>query len=207
MNEPVRQPETAGIRKITRADFDVVTDVLTRAFDDDPVMTYLIPQDSRRVERLRTMMGTALDPLTHPYGETWMTEAGDGAALWNPPGQLPHGLKDNLRLLPTMLRVAGLRGFPRVMSALDRMEKKHPKDPHYYLLAIGVDPPKQGTGVGSRLLKPMVARLDAEGAPAYLESSKESNVPLYERFGFKVVEEMPIGKDGPSLWRMWRDPA
>ena len=47
---------------------------------------------------------------------------------------------------------------------------------------------------------------DAEKMPAYLESSKERNVPLYERNGFKVIEVLSIAKDGPMAWRMWRDP-
>jgi len=46
---------------------------------------------------------------------------------------------------------------------------------------------------------------DAEGLPAYLESSKESNVPFYERHGFAVTETFDL-PDGPRLWLMWRDP-
>jgi hypothetical protein len=42
--------------------------------------------------------------------------------------------------------------------------------------------------------------------PAYLESSKEINVPLYERNGFKVTEQMTVPNGGPPIWLMWRDP-
>ena len=48
-------------------------------------------------------------------------------------------------------------------------------------------------------------RVDREGLPAYLESSKESNVPFYARFGFEVRETV-THPDGPSQWLMWRDP-
>jgi GNAT superfamily N-acetyltransferase len=105
-----------------------------------------------------------------------------------------------------MLPAVSLRGLPRMMSALAAVDAKHPKEPHFYLLAIGVDPPYQGQGVGSQLMAPILARCDAEGIPAYLESSKERNVPLYERNGFQVVEEMHLPGGGPPLWRMWRDP-
>ena len=68
-----------------------------------------------------------------------------------------------------------------------------------------MDPDRQGTGVGSALLADGVERIDAEGLPAYLESSKERNVPLYARFGFEVVEELRPKGGGPTLWCMWRE--
>jgi hypothetical protein len=53
----------------------------------------------------------------------------------------------------------------------------------------------------------MLDRVDEEGQPAYLESSKERNVALYARFGFEVVEELRSGTGGPPIWRMWREPV
>ncbi|MDA1010421.1 MAG: GNAT family N-acetyltransferase [Chloroflexi bacterium] len=179
---------------------------MARAFDDDPFFNFLVKQDDRREQRLRRFMDAGLMKLTFPYGETYMTEAGDGAALWNPPDGRPHGLRTDLSLLPVIAQVAGLGGMPRVISTLSLVEKKHPKEPHYYLLGIGVDPARQGKGVGSSLLAPMAERLDREGVPGYLESSKERNIPLYERFGFRVVDELKL-PNGPSVWPMWRDPA
>jgi GNAT superfamily N-acetyltransferase len=127
--------------------------------------------------------------------------------FWNPPDGRPHGLLNDLKLLPAMVRIAGLGGVARAVGALDMMEKKHPKSPsHYYLLAIGVDPPLQGQGIGTQMATPILERCDREGVPAYLESSKEQNVPLYERWGFKVVEQLDLPKGGPTAWRMWRDP-
>lgn len=201
-----RSAEARPIRKIEPADFTQVSDLLGRAFDDDPVMNFMAKPDARRSERIRSMMDLALRKMTFPYGETYITEGFEGAALWNPPDGRPHGLLNDLRLVPGFARVAGLSRMPRVIGALTLMEKKHPKEPHYYLLAIGVEPSKQGKGFGSQLLAPMIARCDREGMPAYLESSKERNVPLYERHGFKVVEEMDLPNGGPRVWRMWREP-
>lgn len=201
-----RSTEPRQIRKIAPADFTQVTDVLGRAFDDDPVMNFMAKQDAKRSARIRTLMDLALRKMTYPYGETYVTEGFEGAALWNPPNGRPHGMLADLQLLPGMAKVAGLSGVPRVVGALSLMEKKHPKEPHYYLLAIGVDPSKQGQGIGSQLMAPMLERCDREGMPAYLESSKARNVPLYERHGFKVVEELDLPGGGPRAWRMWREP-
>lgn len=198
---------SSGIRKITLADREAVVDLMTRAFDDDPLISFLAKQDERRQQRIRRFMDVGLMRLTFPFGETYMTEAGDGAALWNPPGGRPHGLRADLSLMPTLVQVAGLSGMSRAISAFSLAEKKHPKEPHYYLLGIGVDPSRQGQGVGSSLLAPMAERLDHEGVPGYLESSKERNLPLYERFGFRVTEVLQLPKGGPKVWPMWREPG
>ncbi|MDP1821280.1 MAG: GNAT family N-acetyltransferase [Acidimicrobiales bacterium] len=86
------------------------------------------------------------------------------------------------------------------------MEKAHRRHPeHYYLSVLGTAPDRQGEGVGSALMAPVVARCDEEGIGAYLESSKEANIPFYRRHGFEVVEELQL-PSGPGLWPMWRDP-
>jgi hypothetical protein len=51
----------------------------------------------------------------------------------------------------------------------------------------------------------MLARVDANGMPAYPESSNERNIALYGRHGFEVTEEVTI-PNGPRVWPMWRDP-
>ena len=45
-----------------------------------------------------------------------------------------------------------------------------------------------------------------ELSTAYLESSKEENLPFYNRFGFQVTEELTLGAGAPPMWAMWRDP-
>lgn len=180
---------------------------MVRAFDDDPVLNFVAKQDARRQDRLRMFLDLGLRKLTFPFGETYVTEGFEGAALWNPPNARPHGMMNDLKLLPALIRVAGPGRLLPVINALQKAEAKHPKEPHYYLLGIGVDPDLQGRGIGTQLMAPVLERADREGMPAYLESSKEKNLPLYERNGFKVVEQIELSKDGPSAWLMWRDPV
>lgn len=86
------------------------------------------------------------------------------------------------------------------------MDAHHPKTPpHAYLWFLGVRPDAQGLGVGSRMLAHGLARVDAKGLPAYLESSSPANVPLYRRHGFEVVEVLKARPDAPEMWAMWRE--
>ena len=100
--------------------------------------------------------------------------------------------------------------LPRIVRstrAVREIEQRHPVEPHYYLSVIGTDPRRQGAGVGSALLAPVLQRCDAGQTAAYLECSKESNLSFYARHGFEVIERIELAEEGPPLWLMWRDPV
>jgi ribosomal protein S18 acetylase RimI-like enzyme len=98
-----------------------------------------------------------------------------------------------------------MAGSVAAVQLLTKMEKVHPKAPHWYLAVLGTDPSRQGRGVGSALVHEVVRRCDTEGIGAYLESSKDRNVPFYRRFGFEVTDEIRVA-GSPPLWTMWREP-
>ena len=106
-----------------------------------------------------------------------------------------------------MLRHGGFTGVARSLAIDHYLNAKHPKDPHYYLFAIGVRPGNQGKGIGKSLMRPVLDRCDAEGMPAYLESSSLENVPIYRSMGFEVTGDLQVRADAPVLYGMWRAPA
>ncbi|TPX32020.1 hypothetical protein SeMB42_g07661 [Synchytrium endobioticum] len=59
---------------------------------------------------------------------------------------------------------------------------------YYYLLIAGTRKDKQGQGLLKHNMLPVLEEADSKGILCWLESSKESNVPIYERFGFKIVD-------------------
>ena len=141
-----------------------------------------------------------------PFGGCYTTEGYAGSAIWAPagkplqtglPGDPHHGARAAVRGRPTSSRRCAC-------SAPSR--RKHPHEPHWYLASLGTAVDQQGKGVGSALMRPVLGALRPGGLPCYLESSKERNVPFYRRHGFEVVEEVPLGEDGPSIWTMWREP-
>jgi GNAT superfamily N-acetyltransferase len=200
-----REPLDAKVRKATAADRAKLTAAMARAFDDDPIANWFAAQDKRRSRRIYDFMDVAYQ-ITAPGGEIYTTDELQGGAYWSPPGKWKMGILQQLRLVPAMVRTATLRRVPAIMGGLNAVEKKHPHPPHYYLLALGVEPDLQGRSLGTQLMAPILERCDREGIPAYLESSKERNVPLYERNGFQVTEEFVVPNGGPKIWLMWRDP-
>ena len=141
------------------------------------------------------------DMLRHQ--SVFTTDAREGAALWIPPYPKPATLRERLAMAVRWYAALGRRASA-VGVQLARIERAHPPEPHWYLAVLGTDPRHQGRGVGSALLAPILARCDADRVPAYLESSKRSNVPFYERHGFRVLGELAIA-GGPVIWRMQRE--
>jgi len=124
-----------------------------------------------------------------------------GAALWRP-HDMRLGVFEELSFMAGMLRLLGRR-TSEVGRGFAPVEARHPRDPHVYLPLLGTDPEHQGSGVGSTLLAPVLRMCDARGLPAYLESSKEDNIPFYRRHGFELLEPIRI-PSGPTVWPMKR---
>jgi GNAT superfamily N-acetyltransferase len=198
-------PRIPDVVPATRADLAGVADALADAFWDDPVMSWILREEGSRSRRLARLFGVQLRGHYLPLGTVWTTTDHAGGALWAPPGHaiLPAGAI--LRHLPEMLRALG-RHAVRAVRTLDHVERQHPKEPHWYLGVLGTRTAAQGRGIGSGLLLPVLDRCDAEGIPAYLESSKHSNIAFYRRHGFEVTGEIALPFGGPSVWPMWRDP-
>jgi ribosomal protein S18 acetylase RimI-like enzyme len=198
-------PSTSGVRKATMADVDRLGDVLGRAFDDDPIFRAILPDDAQRRRALPILFREWTRLLHVPLDAAWTTDDVSGGALWSPPGKWKIGLVDEAKMAPKMIRALGSRVVAS-LRVLFAIESRHPKDkPHHYLRVLGCDPSRQGQGVGSRLLRPMLERCDAQREPAYLESSNGKNLPFYRRHGFEVVDEV-VTHLGPRVSLMWRDP-
>ena len=183
-------------------DLPILTAGLARAFADDPVFVYLMGGtfDVRRATLAFDMLGRNM--LAH--GIVLTNTDRTAVAYWGPPGSWKVPISSIFRTLPLSLRSYRWQIF-RALGVLTRMEKLHPVEPHYYLEVLGTDPEFQGRGHGAELLNEILQRADHESVGAYLESSKDSNVPYYRRFGFEVVGEIRH-PGGPTMWRMWRDP-
>ncbi len=200
--------QTIDVRPARKADIAELAHTLGRAFFDDPVAMWMIPEPGRRAKALPITFGAM---ARHHYlrdgGVEFATDGGHvaAAALWSPPGRWKATRMQDLRMIPAFVRAVGT-DVKRARLAEALMKQNHPEEPHWYLGVIGSDPTFRGGGFGRALMDSRLDRCDAEYAPAYLESSKPDNVPYYQRFGFDVTGEIVLPDGGPTLWQMWREP-
>lgn len=135
------------------------------------------------------------------HGTAYVSADFCGAALWLPPGVEPNG-----RALEKVFRdTARPEHMDDLLGTFEKMEQSHPREAHWYLPQIGVEPNAQGKGIGAALMRHALARCDQERALAYLEASKPQNIPFYQRHGFEVIGEIQVGS-APLVTPMLRKP-
>ncbi len=196
-----------SVRLATIGEIPDLAAVLARAFARDPFYLYLAGDAPERTQRMRDGWAGILRYGSAHLSQTYTTDDHAGVALWLPPGYRGPPLLDSLRQMPALARLAGWRRLRTVGDAVASLEEhrhRHVPAPHFYLSAIGVDPDRQGQGIGTALMEPILERSDREGLPAYLETAVARNVLLYERLGFDVVEEMDLPRTDIHGWLMLR---
>ena len=162
-------------------------------------------------ENKRAAVGPWFFSKAVAYGMRWgkvsCNDDASAVAVWFPPGNTDvtpgRMLRVGMGALPFR---AGIGGTVRFMRALSATEKFHKavKGPHWYLMAIGINPTRQGTGLGSALLELGTSQADAAGIPCYLETATESNVAFYSKRGFEVTGQANVL--GFTLYAMVRQP-
>jgi ribosomal protein S18 acetylase RimI-like enzyme len=193
--------DTTDLRQVlpaTPEDRARCTATVVAAFVNDPLMRWMFPDAEQYLaffpQVIRHYGGTAFD-----LGSAFRTDDFSGAACWLAPGEAVDeealgGVLESA-IEPDRLGV--------VFEFMEQVGTAHPEVDHWHLPGIGVDPCRQGAGIGSLLLAHTLAEVDRDGVVAYLESSNPLNVPLYQRFGFEVIAEIQAG-DSPPIWPMLR---
>lgn len=230
---PAGRTDEPSVRLLETRDVPVAATVLARAFADEPAKQALFGSDTAAAPtfvdadtRTRFAEVVARDRLRAAarYAAVHVAEV-DGAiagvAMWYPPGVQPATLPGSAvlsallmpgtRVLSLIARVGELlwcdrATLQRILAGRTAAAKQAGRGPSWYLAVIGTDPSYQGRGVARRLLERTLERCDAEGLPAWLETTEEATAGLYERFGFHTVAAINGGTVLPGLWVMRREP-
>ncbi|SEP49011.1 GNAT family N-acetyltransferase [Amycolatopsis saalfeldensis] len=176
-------------------DRQAVSDVLTEAFTDDPVASWLFPDATERGRLQSSFYRQLLDSAA---AEAYLLGRGEGAAVWL---SLAAGQALQEDAPSPVFGENGER-----LAILGRaLAERHPRrEPHLYLSCMGVARGRQGAGLGSLLLRHGLARADAVGLAVYLEASSPRSRALYLRHGFTDLGEPVRVADSPPLWPMTR---
>ena len=185
--------------RLTEAQIEPAAETLARAFHDYPVFTYVFPDVSEReVELPFLLQDFVYDGVLH--GEVYATSPEmEGIAVWLPPNY-PGGFSRNHEVNKDAfgrMRYWGNQVYP--------IRTRHVPSEHWFLEFIGVIPELQGRGYAGTLLNPMLARIERQHLPCYLDTEVEKNVTIYQRYGFRVVENTEVPGTGIRSWSMLID--
>lgn len=188
------------IKTAVRADETSLISVLTLAFSSDPMARWSLPDPEKYLTTF-PLLAKAMGGGAFTQGTAYLADDCSGAALWLAPGVSP----DEETMIGLFEEAAPDSLKKEIFGIFEAMGEYHPTEPHWYLPLIGVDPARQGNGVGSALMEYALLPCDRDGTIAYLESSNPRNIPLYEKFGFEVIGKIQIGSS-PTVHPMLRKP-
>ena len=183
-----------NIRIVDRTEAPRATSVQMMAFSSDPIMRWMWPEPDEYLRHfpglVRGFGGRAFE-----HKAAHVTADFLGGTLWLPPGVGT----DDVALEKLVNETVAEPARSEVSSILEQMGEAHPKEPHWHLAFIGVDPAHQGKGIGAALLRYALAQIDEKGLHSYLESSNPANISLYRRHGFEVIHEIRVGGAPPVI--------
>lgn len=197
-------------RQLTLTDLEPMAQVLARSFEEDPLVSFILPNKKTRVKTVAKFF-RAMGRLNIRAGSAFgVSDPLEGVAIWNFPNkpEASAAPKDLLAFLPVLFSpyVIGVRRARAVLSQIDANHKKYAGEPHFYLDNLGVLASARGRGLSSKLIRPFLAMADSQHAVAYTDTVTKSNVPLYRHFGFELVEENPIHATGITVYALRRTP-
>lgn len=185
---------------VSRDEIDRTILPIVLAFCADPFVRWFLPDPWQFMTYFSRLAQVHARTVVE-YGAAYRTTDFRGAAFWYPPGSHP----DRATLGALIREALDDVWFEKTSPIFERMGTFAPAGPHWYLRQIGVDPALQRRRYGSALIETKLRDCDADGVPAYLESSSPRNRALYERHGFSAIGEIQVG-DSPPIWPMLRQP-
>jgi ribosomal protein S18 acetylase RimI-like enzyme len=199
-----------GLIKLDKPMAVPVLRMLSRAFLNYPLMTHFFPEEPLRQRVCDNMLAMPIYTCLR-YGEIYATSRDlEGAAIWSPSEDYPVSFWRLLRSVPWRYVFGMAQSGVTRLQAVDRfvndIHQRLVPDSHLYLEILGVDPPFQKKGFSSKLVRPMLQRLDSEKKSCYLETQDPQDVAIYQHFGFKVIDQSTIPDTPLSTWAMLRKP-
>jgi GNAT superfamily N-acetyltransferase len=193
------------VRVAGRDDLDALTAVMTTAFSRDPVWgPYAFPDTHARPEQPARIWRAYLE-MTLRFAWTLVTERCEAAAVWIPPGEPELEPAQEEELGAVLVDELGARQAEVVLAAFGALDAAHPQaEPHHYLSLLGTHSDHRGRGIGMALLGECLSVVDAEGSPAYLESTNPANDRRYMRHGFEPYGTVEL-TNGHRVTTMWRE--
>lgn len=177
--------------KLKKKDINKSAEILAKAFSDYPMFRHICGEEHIH-ENLQVFL-RFLTKYTFLYGETYASSSElEGTILYIDFDNYKFNLFRSLRAgVLSLIKIGKNTGrrFNEYGEFSLKLHKKIIKDPHQYLMFIGVDPEKHRRGFGSKLISQLVKTAEEKNQPCYLETHDTKNIAFYKKYGFEVVSE------------------
>lgn len=205
------EPVNINFKELLRLDNTQIisaAELLTRAFLDYPLFRYFFPDISARKTLMPYLFRYSLSYAVR-YGYVFATSPNmEGIAVWLHSDYHPMTFWRVIKSVPlsTILNLGmkGGSGMRYTSEYIDGVHRHLVPTRHWFLQDIGVDPSFRGNGYASRLLRPMLQKIDTDNLLCYLETQDEVNVAIYEHYGFQVIDKSTIPQTTLINWAMLR---
>jgi hypothetical protein len=172
--------------RATYRDKPLVLDILTKSFDTNKSVNYVVRQDKKRDKRIRVLMEYSFESCWE-FGEIYLTDNRNGAALI----LYPHKKRATMHSIIWDVRLAlcsiGIERIPRVLKREKYIYSIRPKPlPCLYFWFLGMIPEFQGNGEINKLKDEILAMAEKKNLPVYLETSGEKQKNVYRKYGFEL---------------------
>lgn len=193
-----------GSRAADPSDQDYVAKTITLAFANDPVWEVALRRPDGRTDHHMAYWRLFVEGAMR-YGTVRMAEDRGAVSVWLPPNGAElsdDGSAELERMIEAVLDPASVIAMHELYGRFEESRSRRPE--HYYLSLLATHPDHRGHGVGQRLLADDLELWDAEGVPAYLESTNRLNDHRYERAGFRADGGFFAVLDATWITAMWR---
>lgn len=175
--------------KATKDDKALVIDILSKAFDKNNSVNFVVKQDAKRIHRIVALMDYSFD-VCYQFGDIFLSDDKKACALILYPDKQKTTLLLDLKLV---FNCIGLSRAKKVLDRNSKIKSCYPTKELAYLWFVGVNPQQQGKGLGTAFLKEVLAFTDEMKRPMYLETSMLQNLPFYKNLGYEIYQELNFG--------------
>jgi len=191
-----------NVRVAQTDDREAVTAVVSAAFADDPAWSFLLGDD---YDELAPLFAGALFDTRVSTGGVWVTSDVAAVAMWEPLGGDTPRPVGSEQIWKAYRAVVDVPTWERLCAYERAVDSVRPSTPYWYLGVLACRPERQGEGLATAVMTPVLQRADGEGVGCCLETSTSSNKLFYERRGFTQATPVHIAS-GPPTWWLARHP-
>ena len=177
--------------KAEPSDKNIIVSILTKSFEANQSVNYIVKQDEKRIKRIEALMHYSFE-MCYLFGEVYLSDDKKACALILYPDKKKTTIKSISLDAKLIFSSVGLGNIKKAMHRETMIKKLQPQELMYYLWFIGVDPDYQSEGIGSRLLEDIIQDSNQRKRSIFLETSTLKNIPWYKKFGFYIYNELEL---------------